>query len=76
MSCPIFPELLSFTNNGADPTLSQPQNKSSVLTLENDLSNEICSIELCQSPDFNVTTVLGLRFKYFLLNNNVFLFPK
>lgn len=49
MSCPIFPELPSFTNSGAAPILSQKQNKPFVLTLQNYLINEIHRTELCTS---------------------------
>lgn len=44
-TCPSFPS--AFTNSGQDPTLSQELDKTTSLTLENDLINEIYSTKLC-----------------------------
>lgn len=59
MSYFIFPELLSFTNSGANPTLSQKQNKPFVLTSKNYLINEIHSTELYTSIWFQCTHHTG-----------------
>lgn len=46
-TCPTFPS--AFTNSGQDPTLSQELGETIILTLENDLINEIYSAKLCAS---------------------------
>lgn len=66
MSYPIFPELLSFTNSGANPTLSQKQNNPFVFTLENHLINEIHSTELYTSNCFQCTHHTGSQIQNIL----------
>lgn len=63
ISCPIFPELLSFTNSGADLTLSQKQNKPFVLTSEIISLMKSIVLSYAQASDFNASAILAFRFK-------------